>query len=265
MSQVEKSEEFDDEFDDENENKSELDKLYETATLLVRKKANQISKEALLYFYARFKYINDGPCNTERPGGLFNFEAKSKWDIWNGLGSTLAKDEAKKQYLNKLDSVFPNWRLGLEENKHQTSNADRSGTFGIRMSLMSNEETDESDTNPFDACKNNNLDQLRVHLSKNKTLIDQVDEKNMTLLMWACDHGHFDVVKYLVEHGANLNVQDTDGQTCLHYAVSCEHLDIIKYLVESKIDADICDNDGTKAIDLVEDEQIKKILTNTSN
>jgi acyl-CoA-binding protein len=265
MSEVEKSDDFYDEFDDDNENKSELDRLYETATLLVRKKANQISKEALLYFYARFKYINDGPCNTERPSGLFNFEAKSKWDIWNGLGTKLTEDEAKEQYINRLDSVFPNWRLGLEESKHQTSNADRSGTFGIRMSMMSNDETDESDTNPFDACKHNNLEQLRKHLNKNKSLINQVDKENMTLLMWACDHGHLEIVKYLVEQGADMNKQDNDGQTCLHYAVSCEHLDIIKYLVQSKINVDICDNDGTKAVDLVEDEQIKQVLTNTTN
>jgi len=57
-----------------------LEEIFEAATNYVRLKVQQISKDNLLFFYARFKHATEGSCNTARPGGLFNFEAKSKWD-----------------------------------------------------------------------------------------------------------------------------------------------------------------------------------------
>ncbi len=39
----------------------------------------------------------------------------------------------------------------------------------------------------------------------------------MNLLHWACDRGNLEVVKLLVERGADVNIQDTDKQTPLHY------------------------------------------------
>lgn len=57
-----------------------LEETFEQATNFVRKKVNQIGKDDLLFFYAYFKFANEGACNVSRPGGLFNFEAKSKWD-----------------------------------------------------------------------------------------------------------------------------------------------------------------------------------------
>ena len=37
------------------------------------------------------------------------------------------------------------------------------------------------------------------------------------MLHWACDRGHLDVVKFLINGGADVNVQDPDLQTPLHY------------------------------------------------
>ena len=55
---------------------TELDVAFSEATLYVRKKAGEIDKTTLLYLYARFKYVQEGPCNTPRPSGFFNFEGK---------------------------------------------------------------------------------------------------------------------------------------------------------------------------------------------
>ena len=57
-----------------------IEEIFEAATNFVRAKVQQISKENLLYFYARYKQATEGSCDTDRPSGLFNFEAKSKWD-----------------------------------------------------------------------------------------------------------------------------------------------------------------------------------------
>ena len=43
--------------------------------------------------------------------------------------------------------------------------------------------------------------------------------RNVTALWWACQEGHFEIVKLLVSRGADVNVRDEDGftpATCPH-------------------------------------------------
>ena len=44
--------------------------------------------------------------------------------------------------------------------------------------------------------------------------------ENGTPLMIACQYGHMNAVTFLIEHGANMVLQDKNGDTALHYAVS---------------------------------------------
>jgi hypothetical protein len=77
-----------------------------------------------------------------------------------------------------------------------------------------------------------------------KRLLDEGVDPNtkfrydVTALMYACDHGHLDVVKVLIDHGADLNVKDTFyGSTPLMLAISPaqkktpEHAEIAKLLI----------------------------------
>jgi ankyrin repeat protein len=61
----------------------------------------------------------------------------------------------------------------------------------------------------------------------NKAFFSGVDANNA--LCWASEDGHLDIVKYLVEHGANIHASN-DGLLCL--ASYHRHLDIVKYLVD---------------------------------
>ena len=55
-----------------------------------------------------------------------------------------------------------------------------------------------------------------------------------TLLHYACKrkNGNENIVKYLVEHGADINKQNEYGKIPLHYACEYEHENIVKYLVD---------------------------------
>ncbi len=111
-----------------------LDYQYKQAVAHIRKNANKIAKEHLIYFYARYKFIVDGECNTSRPGGMLNFEAKTKWDSWKKLTSdfpNLTKEMAKEQYCSKLSIVMPDWDKNLSE-KDEFEAANDNGTFGIK-------------------------------------------------------------------------------------------------------------------------------------
>jgi ankyrin repeat protein len=52
----------------------------------------------------------------------------------------------------------------------------------------------------------------------------------MTALHYAADRGFLEVVKLLVEHGANKQAEDKEGQTPLDFAEACEHEEVIAYL-----------------------------------
>jgi acyl-CoA-binding protein len=261
-------------FEDDESNMTEKDRLYEHATIYVRKHTSKLSKDNLLYLYARFKYVNEGPCSGDRPTGLFNFEAKAKFDHWKALGKTKSKEECKAEYVQKLDHVAKKWRNGYSKSSEEESSgstpreegfsdADRKGTFGVKMSVMAQNESEANHENvtSFDICKSGDLNKLRAIM--NATNKDLSDENQMTTLMWACDRGNLNIAKFLIDElGVDVNKQDADGQTCLHYAVSCEHLDVVKYLASLKqLDRNLSDGDGLKAVDSTQNKEIIEILS----
>ena len=70
------------------------------------------------------------------------------------------------------------------------------------------------------------------HLSFVKTTLMNCDDKEKMkyiLLKSACEEGHLDVVKYLVQNGANIRAND---DWVLNIASEHGHLEIVKYLVD---------------------------------
>ena len=65
-----------------------------------------ITQEQQLQFYANFKQATVGPCSQH--GGAqpwaVQFEARAKWDAWNGCKGT-ASDDAKQQYIDLIESL----------------------------------------------------------------------------------------------------------------------------------------------------------------
>ena len=53
---------------------------------------------------------------------------------------------------------------------------------------------------------------------------------------FAADKGNLECIRYLAEKGADLQDKDIHGATALHYAVRSGHLDAVKYLVDKKMD-----------------------------
>ncbi|KAJ7813914.1 ankyrin repeat-containing domain protein [Mycena leptocephala] len=62
-----------------------------------------------------------------------------------------------------------------------------------------------------------------------------IDKDSLTLLHYASIGGHTEVVKLLVEHGADVNTIDTDYDTALHYASTHGRKDVVKVLVQHGI------------------------------
>ena len=62
--------------------------------------------------------------------------------------------------------------------------------------------------------------------------VDYVHEYGKTPLIHACQQGHIDVVKLLVEYGVNIEDPDNDGFTPMYYAILHNYNNIVKVLLE---------------------------------
>jgi hypothetical protein len=70
----------------------------------------------------------------------------------------------------------------------------------------------------------------------------------MAVLSVACLNGHFDIMVYLVEHGANVSQTDNEGINALHCASIYGDLSSVKYLLEHGARATERSNGGMTAL-----------------
>ena len=65
------------------------------------------------------------------------------------------------------------------------------------------------------------------------------NEGNLSVLHYAAEFGSLEMVKYLVEHGADVNGNNEGNLSVLHSAAESGSLEMVKYLVEHGADINI--------------------------
>uniref|UniRef100_UPI00398E5FA3 NAD-capped RNA hydrolase NUDT12 n=1 Tax=Pristiophorus japonicus TaxID=55135 RepID=UPI00398E5FA3 len=78
---------------------------------------------------------------------------------------------------------------------------------------------------------------LSAMLNYSISLIDKVDEKGWTALMYASRNGHFEVVQLLLEKGCDRSISSNSGQTALNVAKFWGHKHVADLLANSKAGA----------------------------
>lgn len=68
-----------------------------------------------------------------------------------------------------------------------------------------------------------------------------------------------DMVRLLIQRGANLNQQDAEGRTALMAALGHSNMDVIETLIEAGVDLDIQDNEGNTVLMMVELDKSTKL------
>ena len=81
---------------------------------------------------------------------------------------------------------------------------------------------------------------------KIRYILDDIDkfinEYNETYLFKYCLDGNLTIVKYLIEHNANIHLINSDGENCLFNACRSKNIKLVKYLIEKGIDINKLDD-----------------------
>jgi ankyrin repeat protein len=72
---------------------------------------------------------------------------------------------------------------------------------------------------------------VRLLLSRSTAELNVRGQRGMTPLLLALTHGHAEVVKYLLEEGADATLADEDGNTALYQAVELDQAEIVRLLL----------------------------------
>ncbi len=84
----------------------------------------------------------------------------------------------------------------------------------------------------IEAAKIGDLETVKTILAGKPSKLNALDEGKYTPLHWACIRAHWDVAEYLIEKGADVNVQGGDGGTPLNWAVHHDHVEIVTLMIE---------------------------------
>lgn len=71
--------------------------------------------------------------------------------------------------------------------------------------------------------------------------VDTPDEKGLTGLMWAAGYGQLGSARQLLKAGANKNYRGLSGDTPLHLAAAYGHHDLVKLLLNHGADSNAID------------------------
>ena len=94
-----------------------------------------------------------------------------------------------------------------------------------------------------DAAQDGYVDVVRLLLDRGAEVNGQASG-GMTPIHYAAWFAHADVVRLLLDRGAEVNVKDNAGLTPLHYAAKDVYVDVIMLLLNRGADVNAKDNDG---------------------
>ena len=113
----------------------------------------------------------------------------------------------------------------------------------------------------FDMAKQGHLWWFQYHFGSRSP--DSTNNEGTNLLYVACRGGQLTIARWLLEHGANVNIQLSQGSrsTPLHGAAFGGHVSIVELLLEHGADINIKNYHGETAFDNAQqNQQIKQIL-----
>ncbi|CAG9861889.1 unnamed protein product [Phyllotreta striolata] len=105
----------------------------------------------------------------------------------------------------------------------------------------------------LEAAARNDIEEVRKLLLKNVSP-DSCNEDGLTALHQCCIDNNESMLLLLLEHGANVNAEDSEKWTPLHAAATCGHLKLVRILISRGANLLAVNADGNMPYDICEDE-----------
>jgi ankyrin repeat protein len=103
----------------------------------------------------------------------------------------------------------------------------------------------------FSSIRNGNVEQVRMLVAENNNLINCYDGSGYTPLLTAIFSKQWEVVKVLLDYGADLNLPEKlKGQCAIQYAAVFENFELLELLFSKRknVNVDFEDNFGNTAL-----------------
>lgn len=94
-------------------------------------------------------------------------------------------------------------------------------------------------------CGNLESCELLVEVATNRhEYINEGDDGGWTALVWACEHNHLDIVKYLLRKGADPSLRDLKQNVALHWAAFSGCQENVELLLNYGTDVNVVNTQG---------------------
>lgn len=101
------------------------------------------------------------------------------------------------------------------------------------------------------AAKYGNLEACELLLSavpNNRSYINCTDDGGWTPLVWACEHGHVEVTKFLLQNGADPLLRDVEHNVALHWAAFSGSSYLLELLLNNGCEVNAVNAHGDSAL-----------------
>jgi len=123
--------------------------------------------------------------------------------------------------------------VGIDkEEKENTKNKKKQKENEYKLNDSFRSNIDRA-TQMCQAARRGDLVELQSLVIHHGTSVDTADYDHRTAMHLACSEGYMDMVRFLVDNNANINVQDRWGNTPCDEAVYGKHFELVTFL-ESK-------------------------------
>jgi ankyrin repeat protein len=120
----------------------------------------------------------------------------------------------------------------LEDDIHQYNSFSKYNEIKKKIIEETGKEFINNIHNKFsDACEDGDLNTITTLYNTHKIDVNYQKQKSKTPLIYASKGGNFEIIKFLVENGADLNAQDVNKNTALMYATLYNYNEIAEYLI----------------------------------
>ncbi|KAJ1310194.1 hypothetical protein OPQ81_006938 [Rhizoctonia solani] len=198
-----------------------------------------VSTTTQLQLYAAYKCVTTGIKPTSSRPMFFDMTGRAKWDAWNDFGRTIESEldpvqAAEDHYLEQARTL--GWSESYDASAATSDippDTPKGGDGGMWVSVSVPVAPDtNAEESVHGYAVSGNLEKLGEILAKQPELVNSRDEFEYTPLHLATDRGHQDVVRLLLDKGADISLRDQDGDTSLEIARAANHQAILELLQE---------------------------------